>query len=165
MSPTREHLINELKELGCIVLYLAISFLLISTGKSLVLIQVGINDFVHGYVKAIIESLALGKIVMMAQHIPFLVQRQNTSILRAASYKAIVMAIIVFFAGELEEKIFAKHAAEAAMKEELLFTLAHIFGLFVVFYTLFLARELDRTLGKGRLWKLLTERPSGTASQ
>lgn len=67
MSPTREHLISELKELGAIVLYLAISFVLIATGKSLVLIQVGINDFVHGYVKAIIESLALGKIVMLAQ--------------------------------------------------------------------------------------------------
>lgn len=165
MSPTREHLISELKELGAIVLYLAISFVLIATGKSLVLIQVGINDFVHGYVKAVIESLALGKIVMLAQNIPFLVRRQNTSILRSASYKALVMAIIVFLAGELEEKIFAKHAVEAALKEELLFTIAHLFGLFVVFYTLFVARELDRTLGKGKLWTLLTERPSGTASQ
>ncbi|MBX9690092.1 MAG: hypothetical protein K2X27_25500 [Candidatus Obscuribacterales bacterium] len=157
MSQKKDLIMHELKELSGIVIYLAISFVLISTGKSLILIQLGINDFIHGYVKALVESLALGKIVMLAQNIPLIKNMRSKSILQAASLQAAAMAIIVLFGGELEEKIFAKHVAEAPLKEELLLMIAHLFGLFLVFLTLFVARGLDRTLGKGTLWKLLTE--------
>ncbi len=165
MSDRREFLMHELKELSEIVAYLAASFLLISTGKSLILIQLGVNNFVHGWVKALIESLALGKIVMLAQNIPLLTKTQNKSILSASAFKAIVMAVIVFFASELEEKLFAKHVADAPIKEEFLLMIAHLFGLFIVFYTLFVARGLDRALGKGTLWKLLTERAQATENK
>ncbi len=158
MASPKERLMHELKELTAIVSYLAVSFSLIATGKSLILIQVGINDFVHSYITALIESLALGKIVVLTQNISLLKKMDHTPILRATAYKAIVMAIIVFLGGQVEEKIFAKHVADAAMKERVLFAAAHIFGLFIVFYTLFVARGLDKALGKGMLWKILSQR-------
>lgn len=160
MSEKKEFFIHELKELGGIVLYLAVAFCLISTGRSLILIQVGINDFVHGYLKALVESLALGKIVMLAQNIPFLDRAHKRPLYFSASFKAVVMSVIVFFAGEIEEKIFAKHAADAQLKEDAVFVIAHLFGLFLVFFTLFVARGLDKLLGKGTLWKLFTQSSS-----
>ena len=95
---------------------------------------------------------------MLAQNIPLLNKKQNKSILNTSAFKATVMAVIVFFGGQLEEKFFAKHVADAPIKEELLLMIAHLFGLFIVFYTLFVARGLDKSLGKGTLWKLLTAR-------
>lgn len=154
---------RELKEFSSIVLYLAASFGLLATVKSLILIQLGIHDFVHGYIKALIESVALGKIVMLAQHIPILNALEKKSLLRSSLFKAAVMTVIVFLGGALEEKLFAKHVAETPLKQELLVMIAHLSALYVVFYVLFLARGLDKVLGHGRLLKLLTE-PHPTAA-
>jgi hypothetical protein len=156
-SQRKEQLLLELKELLAIVLYLLASFSLLATGKSLILIQLGINNFVHAYVTALIESLALGKIVMLAQRIPVLDAAENKPLLGAAMFKSAVMTVIVFIGSVIEEKIFAPNIGHAPLKQELLIDIAHISALFVVFYVLFLARGLDRALGPGRLLRLLTE--------
>jgi hypothetical protein len=156
-SQRKEHLLLELKALLAIVLYLAASFSLIATIKSLILIQLGINDFVHGYVTALIESLALGKIVMLAQKIPVLDATENKPLLRSSMFKSAVMTVIVFVGSVIEEKIFAPNIEHAPLKQVLLISIAHLSTLFVVFYALFLARGLDKALGPGRLLRLLTE--------
>jgi len=163
VSQRKEHLMLELKELLGIVLYLAASFSLLATVKSLILIQLGINDFVHGYLKALIESLALGKIAMLTQNIPVLNALDDKSLLISCLFKAVVMSVIVFLGGGLEERIFAKHVAEASPKQELMMVIAHLSGLFAVFYALFLARGLDKALGPGRLLQLLTKPPSSNS--
>jgi hypothetical protein len=157
MSSRKERLLEELKEFSSIALYLAASFSLLATVKSVILIQLGIHDFLHGYVKALIESVALGKIVLLTQNIRVLNAWDNRCLLLSSMFKSAVMTVIVFFGGLLEEKIFAKHVAEAPLKEELLMMIAHLLGLFAVFYALFLARGLDKALGPGRLLKLMTE--------
>jgi hypothetical protein len=165
VSQRKEHILLELKELLSIVLYLAASFSLLATFRSLILIQLGINDFVHGYLKALIEAIALGKIVLLTQNIRVLNTFDNKSLLVSSLFKSAVMTIIVFLGGKLEEKIFTKHIEQLPLQQELVIMIAHILGLFAVFYVLFLARGLDTALGSGRLRKLLTEpHPSNSAS-
>jgi len=151
----KEHLLRELREFLGIVLYLAASFSFLATFKSLILIQLGIHNFVHGYITALVESLALGKIVMLAQRIPILNAFERKPLLWSSLFKAVVMAVIVFLAGAAEERIFARHVSEAPLKQELLIMIAHLSGLFAVFYALFLVRGLDNALGPGKLRRLL----------
>lgn len=157
MLQRKEHLLLELKELLNTVIYLAVSFCVLATIKSVVLIQLGIHDFVHGYIKALIEALALSKIVMLAGRIPILGAFEQKSILLSSLYKSIVMAAIVFFGGTVEEKFFAKDVAQANIQQELVLSATHLLALFLVFYVLFVARSLDSVLGKGTLRKLLTQ--------
>ena len=151
----KEHLLSEIKELLSIVLYLAASFSLLATGKSLILIQLGINNFVHGYITALVESLALGKIVMLAQRIPTLNAFERKPLVWSSLFKSIVMAVIVCLGGAAEERIFARHVSQAPLKQELVFMVAHISALVAVFYVLFLVRGLDNALGPGKLSRLL----------
>src|SRR5262249_52083196 len=59
----KEIVLEELREILFIVVYLAVSFSILATFRCLVLIQVGIDDFAHSYLVAGVEALALGKIV------------------------------------------------------------------------------------------------------
>lgn len=159
MSERKEHLKRELKELLGILIYLATSFCLLATVKSLILIQLGIHDFVHGYLKALVEALALSKIVLLAQGIPLLDALKRAPLVRSASFQAVVMSVIVFAGSVLEDKLFAKHVAEAPLKQELLVSITHLAALFMVFYALFVARGLSKALGPNVLHKLLFEPP------
>lgn len=157
MKTWKEHLQLELKEFLGIVLYLAASFSLLATFKSLILIQIGINDIWHAYAQAAIMSLALGKIVMLAQNISILNAFRKKSLLLDTFFKSAVMSGIVYLGGTAEEKIFAKHVVEAPLRNELTMLVAHVLGLFVVFFALFLVRGLNKALGPGKLLRLLKQ--------
>ncbi len=152
----KERLGEELREFGIISLYLGVNFVILSTFKSLILIQSGVNDFIHGYVVALVEALALGKIVLLCQKIPFLnVTINKRPLIVSALAKALFLAVVVFFGGQLEEKIFAHQVAEAALKQRLFVDLTHILCLLVVFFFMFVFRELNSELGPGKLKNLL----------
>lgn len=151
----KEHLIEELKELKAIVIYLAVAFSILATVKSLILIQLGVNNFVHGYVVALVESVALGKIVMLAQHMSVFTKVDEKPLAWAACPKAVVMAAIVFVGGIAEEKIFAHHAADAPIKQDLIVSVTHFFAFVLVFYVLFLIRGLSKAIGRDRLEEIL----------
>ena len=156
---------RELKELLVIVLYLAISFLLLATFKSLILIQLGINDFAHAYLVAVVEALALAKIVLLAQKLPILNKAEQKSLAWSALFNAAILAVIVYLANEAEERIFARHVAEATVKHQFIMMITHLLAFVIVFYVLFLWRGLDRALGPGKLLKLFTgsTEPSSSA--
>jgi len=147
---------RELKELLVIVLYLAVCFSLLATFKSLVLIQLGINNFTHGYLVAIVEALALAKIVLLAQKLPILNKLEKKSLAWSALLNSVIMAVIVYLASEAEEKIFARHVAEATAKQGIIIMITHLLALVLIFYFVFLVRGLDRALGPGKLLKLFT---------
>lgn len=152
----KERIAEELREFSTISLYLAANFLILSTFKSLILIQSGVNDFVHGYVVALVESVALGKIVLLCQRIPFLNETINRRpLVVSALVKAAFLAVVVFFGGQLEEKLFAHKVAEAALKQRLIVDVTHILCLLVVFFLMFVFRELSAALGPGKLKNLL----------
>ena len=156
LEVVKEKLQEELREFGEIAFYLAICFSLLATIKSLILIQSGVHDFLHGYTVSIIEALALGKIVLLCKNVPFL---KNTidrrPVVISALAKSAVLTVIVFFGGQLEERIFAHHVAEATLKQKLIVDCTHVFCLFLVFYAMFVVRELSAALGPGQLSKLL----------
>jgi hypothetical protein len=150
-SSRKEHILQELKELAIIFLYLAASFSILETMRSLILIQLGINNFIHGFVVALVEALALSKIVLLAQRLPLLNALNNRSLALSAFYQAVIMALVVFFAGQLEEKLFAHHVADAPVRQQLGVTITHLATLLFVFYVPLVIRGLDRVLGPGKL--------------
>jgi hypothetical protein len=160
----KETIVRELKELLSIILYLACSFAVLATIKSIVLIQVGVNNFVHGYIVAVVEALALGKVVLIAQNLKFMKAMNKKPIVRSAFIKCVIMSTIVFMAGHAEERMFAHHVADAHVKDHLSMQIAHFLSLLFIFYVLFVARELDHALGPGRMKKLLFEDHSATGS-
>ncbi|MBN8662171.1 MAG: hypothetical protein K2Y32_04475 [Candidatus Obscuribacterales bacterium] len=152
----KAHLKEELREFSIIASYLGICFAFLATVKSLILIQLGIHDFVHGYTVAAVEALGLGKIVLLCHNLPFM---KNTldkrPIVISALVKALSLAVIVFIGGQIEEKIFARHAAEVAMQQRLIMDCTRLFCLVFVFYLMFIWRELNAVLGPGKLKSLL----------
>jgi hypothetical protein len=152
----KERIAEELREFSTISLYLAANFVILSTFKSLILIQSGVNDFVHGYIVALVEAVALGKIVLICQKIPFLNKTINQRpLIVSALAKAGFLAVVVFLGGRLEEKLFAHKVAEAALKQRLIVDVTHILCLLVVFFLMFVFRELSAALGPGKLKNLL----------
>lgn len=147
---------EELQEFSVIASYLGICFAFLATIKSLILIQLGIHDFVHGYTVAAVEALGLGKIVLLCHNLPFM---KNTldrrPIVISAFVKSLCLAVIVFIGGQIEEKIFARHAAEVAMQQRVFMDCTRVFCLVFVFYLMFIWRELNETLGPGKLKSLL----------
>lgn len=164
ISKHKEHLLEELREFKSIASYLGAWFCLFATMKSLVLIQVGVNDFVHGYIVALVEALALGKIVLLTKNIPILNWFKDRPLVYAAIYQAATLSIIVFCGGQLEDHFFSRKTEEAPLKEQLGMILAHLIALFMVFYSLFIARGLDKALGHGKLVQILKSVPESESS-
>jgi hypothetical protein len=156
---SKEHIVSELREILGIIIYLLISFSILATFKSLILIQAGVNNWVHGYLQALVASLALGKVVFLAQKLPILNAMQNRRAIYSVIYKAILFTIITTAASRLEELLFQSHLVK---QEEntypFLAYMTHTLGMFLVFFVLFIFRELDSVLGAGRLREIFLSR-------
>jgi hypothetical protein len=155
----KEHILDELREILGIIIYLLISFSVLATFKSLILIQAGVNNWEHGYLQALVTSLALGKIVFLAQKLPILNAMRNQPALYSVIYKAVIFTIITTAASQLEEMLFQAHLVK---QEEhaypMLAYMTHILGMFLVFFILFIFRELDNVLGHGRLREIFLDK-------
>jgi hypothetical protein len=163
---SKEHIVIELREILGIIIYLLISFSILATFKSLILIQAGVNNWVHGYMQALVASLALSKVVFLAQKLPLLNAMQNRRAIYAVIYKAIIFTIITTAASQLEEMIFQAHLVK---QEEntypVLAYMTHTLGMFLVFFILFIFRELDNVLGHGRLKEIFLNRPASIRAE
>lgn len=102
---------------------------------------------------ALIEAVALGKLAMLAEKLPIMSKPIRKSLVLASALQAAIMAVLLTLGGNLEEKMFAHHVAEAAIQHPMIVGMTHAFGLFLVFYVLFIWQGLDRMLGPGRLLK------------
>ncbi|MBC7997079.1 MAG: hypothetical protein IAF58_04010 [Leptolyngbya sp.] len=148
----KERLIEEGKEILSIVVYLFVSLSLLSTMKALVLAQHGINDFAHCYIVALVEALALAKIVVIAQKLPLMEKFSHKPLFYSVLYKSVVMSIFINIGANIEEKIFVRHHVEPAHPIVLIFT--HQVVLMIIFVALFTVRGLNKELGNGVLKKL-----------
>jgi len=158
---SKESILRELAEVFSIIVYLFVSFSVLATFKSLILIQAGVNNFVHGYLQALVTALALGKIVFLAQKLPLLNALRHRPALFSAIYKAVIFTVITTVAGRLEEMIFVSKLME---KEDSIYPilayLTHELGLFIVFFVLFSYRELEAIIGEGQLREIFLKTPS-----
>jgi hypothetical protein len=158
----KQRIINEVKEVVVTILYLAASLCILQTYKSLILLQLGIKSFGQNYTFAIIEALMLGKIVVLAQHLPFLKACNRHSLARAVLYQSAVMTLIVDVAGKVEDSIFP-HSAKLLEQSgnPLALMVTHQVASMSIFIVLFTVTGLDRMLGPGTLWRLVF-RPPGS---
>jgi hypothetical protein len=167
VKPTTKQLIlREVKEVLAIVLYLAVSLSILETYKSLILLQQGINEFGHNYTVAIVEALALGKIVALAQNLPFLSALRSRALVWVILYQSIVMTIIVDLGGQLEDHIFPRSAKLLAESgDPFVLMVTHQLVSMMIFIVLFTVRGAEKALGRGTLKKLFFEPPGAkTAS-
>lgn len=148
----KEWLIEEGKEILSVVIYLFASLSLLSTLKALVLAQHGINDFLHCYVVALVESLALAKIVVIAQKLPLMEKFSDKPLIYSVLYKSVVMSIFINIGANIEEKLFVHHHVEPTHPAVLMVT--HQVVLMIIFMALFTTRALNNELGNGVLKKL-----------
>ncbi len=147
---------HELKELGLTIGYLAVSLSLLETYKSLILLQQGINDFQHNYAVALVESVALGKIVVLTQNLPFVRACNQHSLARAVLYQAVVMTLIVDLGGRLEDMLFPRSAKFLAQTgDPVVLAITHQMASMSIFIILYTVRGLNERLGPGQLWKLI----------
>ena len=155
-STKKELLLHELKEIFAIMIYLWVSLSLLSTIKSLVLVQQGINDFADGYQVAAVLALGAAKVVVLAQNLKLMKAWDSRPLIWAVLYKSTLMALIVDGALKLEEKLFHHNtASQAAAAHPIVLLITHQVVLLSIFVVLFLVRGLDRELGPGRLSRLI----------
>jgi hypothetical protein len=157
----KERIINELKEVAITMLYLATSLCILETYKSLILLQQGINAFAQNYTVALVEALMLGKIVVIAQNLPFLKPNNKHSLARAVLYQSVLMTLIIDIGGKLEDTIFphtARLLAQSGNPQVLMVT--HQVAAMSIFIVLFTVTGLDKLLGPGTLWRLVFRPPA-----
>jgi hypothetical protein len=157
---TKEALMEELKEVTAIVSYLAVSLSFLETYKSLLLLQLGDNEFVHGYTVALVEAVALGKIVALAQNLPFMNALKDRPLIWSVLYKAVVMTVIVDLGGKLEDYFFPRSAKLLEQSgDPIVLMVIHQLISMTIFVVLFAYRGADEALGKGTLAKLFLQAP------
>ena len=155
---------SELKDVAATVLYLAVSLSIMQTYKSLILLQQGINEFGPNYLFAIVEALALGKIVVLAEKLPLLKRSGRHALAMEVLFQSLMMTLIADAAVKIEDTLFPMAAKLLEHSgSPLIFLLNRQVALMSLFIVLFTVRGLDELLGPGKLWKLIFQ-PPGTGT-
>jgi|ERR1700733_10963464 len=161
----KQRVLNELREIAVTILYLAGSLCILETYKSLILLQQGINAFGQNYTVALLEAVMLGKIVVIAQNLPFLKPNSKHSLARAVLFQSVMMTLIIDAGGRLEDIIFP-HTAKLLEQSgnPLVLMITHQVAAMSIFMVLFTVTGLDRLLGPGKLWRLVFDPPNNEAN-
>lgn len=132
MKLTKKEFAHHFRQIFFTVVFLATSLSLIATFRSLVLIQQGINDFAHGYAVALLLAVFLGKIVVLAQKLPFIHALNHKPLIQSVFYKATVMLVIADIALQIEHKVFSHHQDQnvATVDHAVEMAVAHQLSLF-----------------------------------
>lgn len=153
-------LIDEFISLSIVNLYLALSFSVLITLNSLALLKHGIDAFNYGV--AIIGALIIGKVIVLSEKLPLVERYGDKPLIISVGYKSILFTIIVVIFNIAEHFIIGLFQKES-IAENLIGLKDHffqidiiyqIFCLFLVFIPFFITRELDKILGKGKLFNL-----------
>ena len=160
LRPTlRQRARRELKELLIITFYLWVVFSLFVVYKSVILAEEHIPFAYHGF--AIINALALAKIMLIARHLHLGDQFNEAPLLYPTFLKSALFAVVLACFKILEDaglgfyhgKSFHQSVADLGGGSlKALVTLTAL--LFVVLIPFFAFSELQRVLGEGRLGQL-----------
>jgi len=161
-SSKKEFWKHEIRELSIIFSYLFVCFSVMMTFKALVLVQHDITDFGHMYGVAAVEAIALGKIVALGQNLPIMNYWDKRPMIQAALYKSVWMTMMVNVGGSLEEKLF--HHKEVATDHPWMLLVNHQLAFLFIFVVLFVVRDLDSTLGPGKLFQIVFGKRPGAES-
>lgn len=156
----KKFLIHEFIQLWILNFYFAIGFSLLITLNSLALAQHGIDAFNYGV--AVFGALFLGKIILVLENWSVVKRYDQQPLLYTVLYKSLLFTILVFIVNMIEYFIFGFFTGETvSMIYKKIITevysiafLRKILSIFVVFIPFFSIRELNKVLGKDKLWKL-----------
>ncbi len=161
-------LAHELREVLPPTIFFFVGFNLILFTKRLMLADYLIQ--VSGFLVATTGALIVGKVVLVADKMPFLRRYDNAPLIRPILFKTIVYTLLVFVARLLEAFIhylvdggavgsggFIDDMLGSFSWHRFTATQLWIFVLFLVYVT---AVELDTLLGDGELFKILFTRRS-----
>jgi hypothetical protein len=159
----KQKLLHELKRLLLIAIYLALFFSLVRLYKRLLLEEYHVGVVVYGYV--ILQSLALAKIILTGEALrldgwfrdkPLIVPTVvHTFVFCAFAWAFDVLEhfVVGTARGETPSDVLA-HILEKGWPHMLAVTLV----VFVAFLPFFAFREVERTLGEGKLRQLFLGR-------
>lgn len=165
--PWKERLLDEVKEVGLVMGYLAISFSIIQTFRcATILAKCSENDFLTSYATACVSAVLLGKFVFVIEKMRISKRFSNRPLIIPVLYKTVLFTIAANVLMHLEAR-FLHHGAEPtstasanpvpAMSDPLAFSLcffAHQLAIMVTFFIFFTFRDIARVLGRGRLKKM-----------
>ncbi len=150
---------HEVREIGVVILYLALSFSILETFKCATLLaRCSENDFLAGYATAGVAALGLGKFVFVLEKMKIAKRFSHRPLIIPVVYKTILFTILVNIILHVEGRIMHHDIAPLPSFNDpgayLLCFSAHQVGFIVTFFPFFCLREISRVLGEGRLYKL-----------
>lgn len=147
---TKKTIAEELRRFAENFVYLAICLSVLETYRSLVLLQLGVNQFTHGYVVAITGAFILGKLATLSQRFKFFEIFDHKPLIWPVLFRSILLTICAAIFKVVEELIFdSAHSIPGI--HQMILTATHYTGTFFVFFVLFTVRGLDKRLGPGTL--------------
>lgn len=161
----KEWLIDEIKEVGLVIGYLAVSFCIIQTYRcATILAKCSENDFLTSYGTACVTAVLLGKFVFVIEKMRISKGFSNHPLIIPVIYKTALFTICANVLLHLEAR-FLHHASESsasqnpmpAVTDPLAFwlcTFAHQLAIVVTFFLFFTFRDIARVLGRGRLMRM-----------
>jgi hypothetical protein len=156
-------LVEELKRLSIMVVYLYVVFGLYVLDESLILGQRHINFATHGF--AIINAFVLGKILLIAEDLGFANRFRDRPLVYPILYKALAFSIL-FVVFHVAESVLlglwhGKRATESIPQigdGTVKGWLCAIAIFFVSLAPFFAFREIGRVIGQDALWDLMFKR-------
>ncbi len=162
----KDHLIDEIKEVGLVMGYLAISFSIIQTFRcATILAKCSENDFLTSYGTACVSAVVLGKFVFVIEKMRISKRFSNRPLIVPVLYKTALFTVAANLLMHLEAR-FLHHGAEPSsasanpvppISDPLTFSLcffAHQLAIVVTFFIFFTFRDIARVLGRGRLKRM-----------
>ncbi|MDZ4834580.1 MAG: hypothetical protein SGJ27_12445 [Candidatus Melainabacteria bacterium] len=157
----KERILEEVREVGLVMGYLATSFCIIQTFRcATILARCSENDFMTSYATAGISAVVLGKFVFIIDKMRIAKRFSSYPLIIPVLYKTALFTVAANVLMHLEAKFLHHGKAEAAspaMSDPTAFLLcsfAHQLAIAVTFLVFFVFRDISRVLGKGRLQRM-----------
>ena len=136
------------------VIYLGICLSVLETYRTLVLLQVGVNQFGSNYVAVLTAALVLGKLVIVAEHLPFFEVFDDRPLVWPVLYKSALMTIFVSVFRFVEERfLHISHPIPPNIDVTAL-TITHYVAVVFIFFVFFSIRGLQSRLGPSKLTEI-----------
>jgi hypothetical protein len=104
---------------------------------------------------ALVLAVALGKVVVLGQKLPFVNAFNDRPLFWSVLYKAALMTLLANLGSKLEEKLFpALNHSNGSTAHQLVLLFTHQMALMCIFIVLFTWRDINRVMGQGTLFKL-----------
>ncbi|MCA9805368.1 MAG: hypothetical protein KC777_25535, partial [Cyanobacteria bacterium HKST-UBA02] len=158
MKNMKQKIIHELVEVGGVMVYLALVFLVLQTFKcTTLLVACSENDFLASYITALLAAVGLGKFVFVLEKMPIANKFKTRPLIVPVIYKTIVFTILVNFILHAEDRVMHRPSALEHITDPLKFWLclaSHELAFFVTFFIFFCFRDMSRVIGEAETFRL-----------